>query len=149
VAFFAHFAQALPPQSFEVSAPFLTPSVHVPGAHCISALQIPVAQSMPAVQVRPAAQGAHDAPPQSTSDSVPFSWPSEQLMAMHREPTHLPLEQSVVTAQDAPLPHGGQPPPQSVSVSAPFFVRSVHVGAAHRLVPASRGGHASEWQSRA
>ena len=43
----------------------------------------------------------------------------------------VPLEQSVPTAQTLPVAHAGQvPPPQSTSVSAPFFAPSVHVGAA-------------------
>jgi hypothetical protein len=49
----------------------------------------------------------------------------------HDELWQLPLEQSVPTLQEVPVPHVGQvPPPQSVPVSAPFLIESMHVAAA-------------------
>jgi hypothetical protein len=41
------------------------------------------------------------------------------------------LAQSAPVAHALPEAHGGQPPPQSTSVSAPFFTWSVHEGGAH------------------
>jgi hypothetical protein len=45
----------------------------------------------------------------------------------------IPLTQSDPALQDLPTAQCGQLPPQSTSVSAPFFAASVHVGTAHSL----------------
>jgi hypothetical protein len=72
------------------------------------------------------------APPQSTSVSVPFLTVSLQAGTEHRPPLHTPLVQSVLSAQPWPSEHFGQVgPPQSTSVSGPFLARSLHVGTAH------------------
>jgi len=50
--------------------------------------------------------------------------------------THfVPPTQSLSTLHIFPAAHLGQAPPQSTSVSVPFFTVSVHVGAAHDFVP--------------
>lgn len=46
---------------------------------------------------------------------------------------HTELVQSVPSEHVAPTSHGGHAPPQSVAVSDPFFVLSVHVGGAQTL----------------
>jgi hypothetical protein len=74
------------------------------------------------------------APPQSMSVSVPFLTTSVQVAAWHRfgAPEQTPLWQSPATVQSPFVAHPPQvPPPQSTSVSAPFSVPSVHVGAWH------------------
>ena len=43
----------------------------------------------------------------------------------------LPLVQSLFAWHPCPLAHVGQVPPQSTSVSLPFWMPSVHVGGAH------------------
>jgi hypothetical protein len=46
------------------------------------------------------------------------------------DPVHTPLTQSVPSAQNLPLTQSAlQLPPQSVSVSVPFFTLSVQLGA--------------------
>jgi hypothetical protein len=45
------------------------------------------------------------------------------------------LVQSALTVQESPFMHAGQvPPPQSVSVSLPFWTLSVQVGMVHVIV---------------
>ena len=62
-----------------------------------------------------------------------------------RPPKQKRLWQSLWPAQARPRPHAGQtPPPQSVSVSAPFFALSKHEGKAQRFCV-----HALLWQSAA
>jgi hypothetical protein len=129
----AHLPQLAPPQSTSVSVPFLMRSVHV-GAWHLSGLpeHMPLWQSLADAHVAPVPHFGHDAPPQSTSVSVPFLTTSVQVAALHvsGEPEHTPLWQSLPTAHVAPVPHFGQlAPPQSTSVSVPFFTTSVHVGA--------------------
>ena len=73
-------------------------------------------------------------PPQSVSVSVPFLNPSMHVGAAHMFVIGLqkPLVQSLLPLHVCPLaqsPHVG--PPQSTSVSMPFFFVSIHVGAAH------------------
>jgi hypothetical protein len=56
--------------------------------------------------------------------------PSKQLGAWHCPPLHTPLEQSPATTQELPLGHFAQlDPPQSTSLSVPFFTPSEHVAA--------------------
>jgi len=77
--------------------------------------------------------GAHE-PPQSRSVSVPFI-----TVSVHEGTAHVlvvvPLQtllvQSVAAAHFFPLAHAGQVPPQFRSVSVPFWIASVHDGAAH------------------
>jgi hypothetical protein len=60
-------------------------------------------------------------------------------------PRHTPLWQSPPTPQVLPLAHFvEQPPPQSTSVSVPFFTLSVQSGAWHTLLV-----HTPDWQSAA
>jgi hypothetical protein len=50
----------------------------------------------------------------------------------HLLPVHVVLVQSVPVLHALPEAHGGHPPPQSTSVSVPFFAPSVlHCGAVH------------------
>jgi hypothetical protein len=44
------------------------------------------------------------------------------------------LEQSPPTLQEEPVAHFGQLPPQSVAVSLPFLMPSLHAGAAQVLL---------------
>src|SRR5688572_6544350 len=88
-------------------------------------------QSLPALQASPAAQREHArfVPPQSVSDSLPFCRPSLQVTATHEPLPQLPLAQSSSMLQLAPVPQraqAGLPPPQSVSVSLPFWAASSH-----------------------
>src|SRR5690348_14574247 len=72
-------------------------------------------------------------PPQSTSVSPLLSVPSEQVAAQ-RLPRQLPPTQSLPVKQILPAAHLPQAmPPQSVSLSVPFFTLSEHVGASHML----------------
>jgi hypothetical protein len=58
-------------------------------------------------------------------------------------PEQTPVWQSVARAQDALAPHLGHvPPPQSTSVSAPFFTTSEQLGAWQMLLM-----HTPLWQS--
>jgi hypothetical protein len=68
----------------------VTPSSQLGAAHCV-ALQTLLSQSLPSAQWPPEGQGEHDAPPQSTSVSAPFSWPSVQLGAAHCPAVHMSL----------------------------------------------------------
>jgi hypothetical protein len=68
--------------------------------------------------------------PQSTSVSVPFLAPSEQVAIWQNPAVHTPLAQSLACVHFLPLPHLGQlDPPQSVSVSVALGTKSAHVGA--------------------
>ena len=72
-------------------------------------------------------------PPQSTSVSVPFCFPSEQEgWAQVKAPgVQTPLSQSRASRQARPLTHLGQFPPQSVADSLPFFTPSLQAAAMH------------------
>jgi hypothetical protein len=64
------------------------------------------------------------------SVSAPFFTPSEHVVAPHRsgDPEQMPLWQSEAFEHSLPAPHLVQlAPPQSTSVSAPFFTPSEHV----------------------
>jgi hypothetical protein len=70
-------------------------------------------------------------PPQSTSVSWPFLTLSkhEAPVAWQMPPPQDPLEQSALARQPLPSAQVGQvPPPQSTSVSLPFFWLSMHEG---------------------
>jgi len=124
------------PQSMSVSVPFFTPSKHV--AAWQVTLQTPLVQSpanehpLPSVHFLAGAQ----LPPQSTSVSVPFFAESEHVAAWHTLPEQTPLAQSPASVHPLPSAHflaGAQLPPQSTSVSVPFFVESVQLAAWHLL----------------
>jgi hypothetical protein len=109
-----------------VSDPFFAPSVH-PGVWHVPDAQTLLAQSPLREQTLPSAQPWH-APPQSTSVSVPLFTPSPQEFAWQMVFSQTLLAQSVGTPQDRCGPHGAQSgPPQSTSLSDPFFVLSAHV----------------------
>jgi hypothetical protein len=97
--------------------------------------QIPPAQSPFAVQPLPSAQALQVGPPQSTSVSLPF-WTVSVHDATHVVPLQIPPRQSaailqpLLNAHGFPLPSQATPP-QSTSVSRPFFTASLHVGAVH------------------
>src|SRR5205814_8859664 len=69
-----HFAHVGPPQSTSVSMPSLRPFAQGDAAH-LPLVQVALAQSAPATQLRPSGQPGQ-LPPQSRSDSVPFLTPS-------------------------------------------------------------------------
>lgn len=52
-------------------------------------------------------------------------------VALETVEKHTPLAQSLLLTQFLPVSQPVQVPPQSVSVSAPFFLVSLQVGAAH------------------
>ncbi len=61
--------------------------------------QTPLWQSPLPLQVRPLTHLVHVAPPQSTSDSVPFLTRSVQVGAWQTLPVHTPLTQSLPPMQ--------------------------------------------------
>src|SRR5215813_9093806 len=108
-----------------VSVPFFVRSVQLAGAQTFAS-QTPLSQSASRPQAIPEAHFfvvAH-APPQSTPLSSPFLMPSVHVGAAQTFEVHTPLSQSAATAHPRPLAHvelGAQEPPQSTSVSFPFF----------------------------
>jgi hypothetical protein len=110
------------------SVPFLTPSTQVGTWQTFGEpAQTPLTQSPGAEQYLPFAHLPHEAPPQSTSVSLPFLTESEQVPVWHLsgEPEQTPLWQSLPAAHVLPSTHLPQDaPPQSVSVSLPFFTPS-------------------------
>jgi hypothetical protein len=93
-------------------------------------LQRPEPQSPLPVHILPLLHFGQLRPPQSTSVSVPFLTPSEQLGAWHLPTVHTLLWQSEPLVHILPDGHAGHvPPPQSMSVSMPFLTPSVQVGA--------------------
>jgi len=134
----AHFAQVPPPQSVPVSLPFLAPSAQV-GVWQTDVLHTPLLQSVARPHDLP---GTHfvQLPPQSTSDSLPFLTKSVQAGTLHLPPLQTPLVQSEETLQSLPSTHlvaqvgdVEATPPQSTSVSVPFFTPSMHLGARQTL----------------
>src|SRR5262245_24755419 len=82
--------------------------------------QTPLAQSVPTLHFRPDVHFWQVLPPQSMSDSPPFSWLSLQLGVLHFVVTgsQKPPMQSVCAMQVFPSMHFWQSvPPQSTSVS--------------------------------
>jgi hypothetical protein len=77
-------------------------------------------QSSAFVQAPPIGHG------QPALQSVGLHASGTQLIAMQ-----LPLLQSAAAAQARMSPQGGQLPPQSMSVSLPFFTPSMQLGAVH------------------
>jgi len=81
-------------------------------------------QSPPAAQVLPLAHGGQPCcAPQTSAEQAGGG-------ATHTPPVQTPVAQSVAVAQRLPSAHAGQfGPPQSTSVSLPFWTASVQVGA--------------------
>ncbi len=133
--------QAGPPQSTSVSVPFFAPSLHITAAQ-IAFRQTSLAQSAGPPHPCPCGQVGAPMPPQSMPVSVPFFTPSVVDGGWHRGPCptflHTSLWQSVPATQAFNVSHGAQLPPQSMSVSLPFFAPSVQPGAAHSLVGRQR-----------
>ena len=131
VLFGAHRLQLVaPPQSTSLSPWFLTVSEHEGVAHR-PFVQTPLVQSLGAPQPLPLPHLPQRAPPQSMSVSPWFFTPSEQVGAAQRPFVQTPLVQSPGVVQPLPVAHflaGAQDPPQSTSVSVPFFTTSLHVG---------------------
>src|SRR5688572_32964400 len=87
-------------------------------------------QSLLTAQKRPLKQAGQEAPPQSTSVSLPLSAPSLQLEVVVVEqipPLQNPLAQSKFEMQAPPLPHSEHEPPQSTSLSLPLRNPSLQV----------------------
>jgi hypothetical protein len=75
------------------------------------------------------------------SVSVPLRTLSPQVAVWQVPPVHTPLEQSAAPAHFLPSAHvlaGAQLPPQSTSVSVPFFTVSVQEGAAQLALEHTR-----------
>ena len=89
-------------------------AAHVPLLH--NAL----AQSFATPHPKPFLQDPHG-PPQSTSVSPPFCFPSPQLAGTQCPLPQTPLVQSPPSAQPFVSPHGEHFPPQSTSVSSPLW----------------------------
>jgi hypothetical protein len=92
--------------------------------------------------------------PLQLSGKVPHaSCRSSHVSGVHPQTPalHGPFAQSVLTLQANPGAHFGQvPPPQSTSVSAPFFDRSLQAGGLHvRAPPVPAALQIPLWQSRA
>ena len=90
--------------------------------------QLPLRQSPTLLQVCPAAHLGQTGPPQSVSVSPPFLMPSTQvgLAGTQTLAAQAPLLQSEPTLQIHPFWHLPQAfPPQSTSVSVPFFTLSL------------------------
>src|SRR5581483_2670265 len=118
-------------------------SLHDGAAHWLL-LQTWLTQSLPETHDLPVAHFGHEAPPQSTSVSVPSFMASVQdTTAVHTPLWHRFEEQSELTPHCLPLAHLPQTgPPQSMSVSCPSFAASLHEPATQTL-PA----HRPVWQS--
>jgi hypothetical protein len=106
-----------PPQSTPASIPFFTPSLQV-GIEQVLPMQTRLWQSSAFVQVPPTGHGQ----------------PGLQSLGLHASGTHViamqtPLLQSASAAHARMSPHEGQLPPQSTSVSLPFFTPSIQLGA--------------------
>jgi hypothetical protein len=130
-------SQPLPlPQSMPVSSPFATPSLQVGAAQRPLSEQTPDRQSLAAPHVESSAHASGQSPPQSASVSEgPFFTPSLQVGAAQTPLAEQTLEaQSVSSWQSRPSAQASHPlprsaPPQSASVSSPFFTPSTHAGA--------------------
>jgi hypothetical protein len=127
-----HLPQMAPPQSTSVSEPFFVLSVHDPVAATQTLpLQLLDRQSELVPQLLPSPHLPQVEPPQSTSVSVPSFVPFEHEAGgcVHTLFEHNAVVQSAAPRQLLPVLHLGQEaPPQSTSVSVPFFTLSVQVG---------------------
>jgi hypothetical protein len=134
----------LPPQPFETCAP-----------------QAPEGQDVIGVQHAPALHTwlLGQLVEQSRTPPQLFGTELLQLPAGHTERgvqvqtsfTHGPEEQSVFARHALPVEHAehGAPPPQSTSVSLPFFTLSLQVAARHVFPPRKPPWQAALWQSLA
>ena len=132
-----------------VSRPFRTRSSQV-DAWQIDSMQDPSMQSLPALQRDPFAQGAHPDPPQSMSVSDESWTPLLQEAVAHFPFTQAAVAQSAPIEHCLPLSQRGHMPPQSTSVSVPFFVESVQPsGGAWHAEPVSTkpGSHRTPHRS--
>jgi hypothetical protein len=112
-----------PPQSTLVSLPLRVRSAHDDVRQIMSA-QLPSTQSVPTRQRWPIAHGGHADPPQSWSVSLE-SWTPLSHDAVAQVPfTQAAVRQSAPLAHAFPLSQRGQSPPQSTSLSLPFFAPS-------------------------
>mmetsp|Transcript_24545 Transcript_24545/g.50957 ORF Transcript_24545/g.50957 Transcript_24545/m.50957 type:complete len:214 (-) Transcript_24545:353-994(-) len=88
-----HLGQVPPPQSTSVSAPFVTPSLHVTSVH-LPLSHTPLAQSEFWVQSWPPPHFEQSGPPQSMPVSWPLRTPSVHVglyaLPVHRSPNHSP-----------------------------------------------------------
>jgi hypothetical protein len=110
------------------SSPSRTPFPQPLGQH-LPSMHTALAQSSAPAQIRPSAHG-EQLPPQSTSVSLPLSTPSAHVGRSQKPvPTlHTAVVQSPPKLQFLPGAHFGHSgPPQSMSVSAPFFIESVQI----------------------
>jgi hypothetical protein len=125
---FGQFVAQVPPQSTPVSLPFFTPSVQVGVAHALF-VHTPLVQSPGTEHAAPFAHFVVQVPPQSTAVSEPFFTVSVHDAVWQTPAVHTPLAgstQSVAFAHFLPAPHAVHvPPPQSTSVSAPFWTLSL------------------------
>lgn len=140
----------LPPQSVSVSVPLVVVSEHVGSWHRLLELQSLLLQSLPEAHTFPGSHFWHVVPPQSMSDSEPFLVKSPHVGAAHFELVQTALWQSVPTRHAAVAAHfvvQVVPPPQSVSVSVPFFTPSGHFGTWQVLAVVPE--HTPDWQSSA
>lgn len=129
-----------PPQSWSVSLPFLTPSLQLGGWQVpyvvgqFAPLHTPLTQSPEEQQFLPSPQVAPQLPPQSLSVSSPsFTMLAQVFTETQIPPGQLPLAQSPAAEHFCPsahfLPAATQVvPPQSWSVSLPFFTPSLQLG---------------------
>jgi hypothetical protein len=114
-------AQALPPQSTSVSVPPFSPSLHPGPTHTSVTAHSPVVQSALVWHPVRTPHCGHAVPPQSLPVSVPLRTPSVQVGEAQRPSPQRRVAQSVAPMHARPSSQGLQLPPQSVSVSAPFF----------------------------
>src|SRR3954467_8591214 len=84
-------------------------------------------QSVLAAQTLASAQPAQLPPPQSRSVSLPFFFRSLQVGAAQLPPVQTSEVQSSPVLQVLPSAHFAQGPPQSMSLSGPFFTLSPHM----------------------
>jgi hypothetical protein len=131
----AHFFVHEPPQSVSVSEPSVVVLLH--GETHTPLLQEVLAQSVPAPHFMSSAHAFGHEPPQSTSASPPLATWSSQLGIVQTLPVHpafvqvlhTPLRQSLscthIWSSAHLLLHD---PPQSMSVSSPLVMPSVHCG---------------------
>src|SRR5262249_20120448 len=115
-----------PPQSASVSVPVFTLSAQV-GSAPPRAGQRAQGQSAAWPAPWPWAEGGRSPRPQSVSPPPPFLIPSEQEALTPTPILHTPLMQSPPPPQVWPSGHLGQLPPQSTSLSLPFFTWSAQV----------------------
>jgi hypothetical protein len=110
-----HGGQVPPPQSMSVSVPFCMPSVQVAMVVVVELeVDVELDEVLEEVEVE--------------LELVELLVDVEVVVGRQTMAEHALLVQSALTLQPCPGPHGGQePPPQSTSVSVPFWMPSVQV----------------------